>query len=218
MGSPFYLFALLLFGCGDFWEASEPQSAGTMTLQRDTIDLMVGDSFKIPVVFSPDSLSNQTVWWSIDGDEIIALHNDTVVAVEPGTTLVTATSVSDRLTSSCVVNIWPRWYDILHKYPYDMVIYANITIDGEPLGDDVYVGAFIGDELRGVAKKLEWNGHPYTLIRVWSDDEINILRFRYYIPKTATMVEDKYRMLFTAHDIYGTPSNPFDINLGTLIQ
>jgi len=210
---PFYLFTFSLFSCGDYWEAGDPKSAGTMTLARDTIDLMVGDSFKIPVTFSPDSLSNSEVWWDMDDEEIVTFRNDTIVAMQQGSTRVTATSVSDRLTSSCIVNVWPRWYDNPHRYPYDMVIYANITIDGEPIGDNVFVGAFINNELRGVARTTELNGHRYTVIRVWSENYTSYIRFRHYDPLTATMVEHDFTTFFIAHDTFGTPANPYDLEL-----
>lgn len=205
--------SLLLSNCGDFWEASEPQLAGSMTLQRDTIDLMVGDCFKIPVTFSPDSVSNHEVWWNIEDKEILAMRNDSVLAVQPGTTLVTATSVNNRLTSSCVVNVWSRWYDNPHKYPYDTVIYADITLDGEPIDDDIFVGAFWNDELRGVAKKIESQGRKYTIIRVWSPiPEDEVIFFRHYDPKKAVMVRHNFWILFTGNS-YGTPSNPYEIDL-----
>ncbi len=198
--------------CGEFWDGGDPVIR-TMTLARESIDLMVGDRYSIPVIFSPDALPNDAVWWTTEDTEIASFDDNDVVALKEGTTTAYAMSAVDRLEASCTVNVWPRWYTNPNDYPYDMVIYANIMLNGEPIDDDVYVGAFIFDELRGVAQRLERNGHKYTVIRVWSDSESGeVIFFKYYDPKIAMMVELDYMVPFT-ENAYGSPSNPIDIEL-----
>ena len=204
----------LTTSCGEFWEGGDPVTERDMTLGRESIDLMVGDRYQIPVLFDPEKLPNDGVWWTTDNSDMATFDdNDAVVGLSEGTTTAYAMSVIERLEATCTVNVWPRWYANPNNYPYDMVIYANITVNGEPIDDDVYVGAFISGELRGVAERLERKGHPYTVIRVWSDTESgDVVFFRHYDPKTAMMVKHDFMVPFTENP-YGSPSNPIDIEL-----
>ena len=216
-GVVFVTFQLLccatFVGCGDFWEGGDPVSATSMTLGRDTIDLMVGDRFKIPVMFAPGEPANHSVWWDMDNEDVAVMAHDTVVAMTEGTTTAYAVSVSNQLEASCVVNVWPRWLDPYSEYPYDMVVYADITLYGQPAADDIYVGAFWGNELRGVARAMESQGRHYTVIRIWSDNERgDILTFRHYDPDSARMVNHQAQLIFTGGAV-GTPSEPYGLAL-----
>ena len=203
----------LTTSCGDFWDGGDPVQARNMMLGRESIDLMVGDSYRIPVLFDPEELSNDGIWWTTDDSDIAIFVDDAVVGMSEGTTIAYAVSAVNRQEAECVVNVWPRWYSNPYNYPYDMVIYANITLNGEPIGDDIYVGAFIFGELRGVAERLERKGHKYTVIRIWSDSEFGeAIYFKHYDPKTATMVEHDLCIPFTLNS-YGSPSYPIDIEL-----
>ncbi len=216
MGSPFYLFALLLFGCGDFWEASEPQSAGTMTLPRKAVTLMVGDKYKIPVVFEPDSLSNHQVWWSVEYASIVSFSNDSVVGVNEGLSWVYAVSVSDRLMDSCLVNVLPTAYVNPHQYPYDMVIYADVTVHGKKYTkadeDSLLICAYSFDELRGIGKMREWNGKPYMEIRIWNPfrDSGKIALRCYYRGKA--LVEQYHKILDFDGETHGSLSDLYPLN------
>ena len=208
------LFALCLASCGDFWDGGAPVAARKMTLGRQVVDLMVGDHFNIPVFFEPDELSNHSVWWTVDDTDIATMDDNTLIAVNEGTTTVWAMSVSDRQEASCIVNVWPRWYENRRSYPYDMVIYANITLNGEPIDESIYVGAFINGELRGVAKRYEDSGRMITYIRVWDDMMFgNVIYLKFYNPEIASMVEvNDFWMPFNGNSV-GLPSSPIDIEL-----
>ena len=207
------LWVVGLASCGEYWTAGDPVDAGKMTLARESIDLMVGDSYEIPVIFEPQELSNDAVSWMMDNTSIATVYNGMVKAVAEGTTTVYALSVSNMLTATCQVNVWPRWFNNPHNYPYDMVVYANITLHGQPLPDNAYLGAFIHGELCGVAQTQEWNGHRYTYIRIWNDQPSGgIITFRHYDPTTATMQEHRFWMDFDG-DVHGKPSIPYDIEL-----
>lgn len=203
----------LLTACGEYWDGGDPVASRKMTLGRDTIDLMVGDQYSIPVYFEPDNLSNRSVWWQIDDSEIANVEDNVITAVSEGSTTVWAMSVSDRQTASCNIKVWPRWYVNTRSYPYDTVIYANITIDGEPVGDDIFIGAFCKGELRGVAEKREIQGHTCTIIRVWSSQRYGeVIYFRHYDPHHARLVRHDFWLPFTGNS-FGSPSEPYEIEL-----
>lgn len=182
---PFYLFTFLLLSCGDFWEGGDPSTARTMTLQRKMVNLMVGDRYKIPVLFTPDEVSNQAVWWQAYDTDVATFENDSLVALSEGYTRIYAMSVSDRLQDSCLVNVFPKIYLNPRNYPYDMVIYADVTIHGHQYtkaDEDAYIiGAYVNNELRGIGKMREWQGKPYMEIRVWSPlPDFDVFRLRCY--------------------------------------
>lgn len=168
-------FGFLLSSCGDYWEGGTPTSAGTMTLPRKVMSLMVGDKYKIPVVFSPDTVSNHAVWWSAEDASIVSFSNDSVVGMSEGLSRVYAVSVSDRLKDTCLVNVVPKAYVNPHNYCYDMVIYADVSIHGKKYTktdeDSLIIAAYVDNELRGIGKMREWQGKPYMELRIWSPFE-----------------------------------------------
>ena len=162
----------LLVACGEYWEGGEPVAARKMTLGRKVVNMVVGDRYRIPVFFEPDTLSNRAVFWQTEDNEIALVENDTVVAVNVGLTRAYALSVSDRQTDSCWVNVLPPMYINSKLYPYDMVIYADVTIHGHHYTqadeDSLIIAAYSGDDLRGIGKMRQWNDKDYMELRIWS--------------------------------------------------
>lgn len=169
---PFYLLALLplLSSCGDYFEFDHQAAveAGEMILGRDQVYLLVGDEFTIPVTITPETLSNQEVFWYSENDDVITVENGTLKAVGEGTSIITAISVSEQLKATCTVHVLRPWQITPWEYPRDMVIYAKVTIHGSPADESTIVAAFCGDELRGVGEIKETNGIRYMVIRVYS--------------------------------------------------
>ncbi len=182
---PLLLLVLLplLASCGDFYEFDQQEAieAGEMTLGRESVDLMVGDRFEIPVSFQPATLSNEEVFWQSSNENVITVENGVISAVGEGTAVITAISVSRQYQASCTVNVHQQWSFNPYNYAYDMVFYADISVHGEKFSDDMYVAAVCDDEIRGIAQLKEYNGTPYILIRVYSNftqgDEI---KFKVY--------------------------------------
>ena len=98
----------VLLSCGDYWDGGEPVAARKMTLGRRVVNMLVGDRYRIPVLFEPDTLSNRSVWWQTEDKDIAIVENDTVIGISEGLTLAYAMSVSDRQTDSCWVNVLPE--------------------------------------------------------------------------------------------------------------
>ena len=164
---------LILTSCGELfdYDTSDPSAASTMTLGRHSVDIMVGDRYEIPTIFSPEELSNRTVYWQSADNSIVAFENNTIIGMAVGTTMVKAISVSEQLEDSCKVNVIPRWELHTDGYPYDMVIYADVQVHGAPPTDDMMIGAVCDGELRGIGVRQSHNGVSYMVIRVWSPFE-----------------------------------------------
>ncbi len=171
---PLYLLTLLplLTSCGDFFEYDQTEAipAGEMVLGRESVDLIVGDRYEIPVSFSPEILSNKEVYWFSNNHDIVDFEDNTLVAVGEGKAIVTAISVSGQYKAICTVNVYPQWNLSVFHLPYDMVLYGDITIKGRPMDDNMTLLAYIDGKLSGVSQQKESNGIKYIVLRIFSEE------------------------------------------------
>lgn len=108
-----------------------------------------------------------------------------------------------------------RWNVNIHDYQYDMTIYAQV-MDGEVAITDytnLEVGAFVGDECRGIAEvqQAKKDGQTYTWlsIRVKSNASSGEnITFRMYDSARQRESAIKEQIPFTAWGLVGMPSNP----------
>lgn len=205
----------LTTSCGEFWEGGDPVPAREMRLPRKVINLMVGDSYEIPVEFSPDDVSNSEVWWQTGDEDIAEMRNGLVVGVSEGLTKAYAMSVSDRLQDSCLVHVFPGTYLNPNEYPYDMVIYADVTIHGHKYTaedeESLIIAAYNNYELRGIGKMREWNGKPYMEIRIWSPFEYGDWIDLMCIYRGRSLIELFPDILQFDGETHGTLSNLFPL-------
>ena len=168
------LALLVLTSCGDFWE-SEPAAMVTaqqMQLERRLVTLVEGDRYVIPVSFTPDSLHNATVYWESMDTAVVRFVDDTLHAVAQGLTQAVAFTTIDRLRDTCWVQvIGPMSYEY-GRYANDMLVYASVDVRGKHLTvdncDSLVIGAFVGDQLRGVGRMLRERDIDYMALRVES--------------------------------------------------
>ena len=207
----------LLCSCGEYWDGGEPVAARKMTLGRRAVNLMVGDRYRIPVIFQPDTLSNRSVFWMTEDEDVAVVENDTVVGLSQGLTRAYALSVSDLQTDTCWVNVLPAMYLNPKAYPYDMVIYADVTIHGHKYTtadeDSLIIAAYCFDELRGIGKMREWKGRDYMEIRVYSPQiDGSPVSLRCYYRGKGLVEVFRNRFEFNG-EAYGTLSNLIQLML-----
>ena len=204
------VLCVALSSCGEFFEPTEATMPTTMTLSSHDVTLMVGDTCIIRPLFTPDSISNQAVFWMTADQQVARFLNiDTLVAVTQGSTQAIAISVTDyHKADTCRVSVISRW-DLTANfdYPEDMVIYADIRVHGQPVSDDMLIGAFCGNELRGLGKTMERSGVRYTLIRVWGPYAMSneTIVFRCYDRRRYTLEEFSEALSFDGES-HGSPS------------
>ncbi len=178
-----YLLALMpllgLTSCGEFFEMGgepDPWDGVTMKVLNDSCCVMVGDSMPLRAEFSPYTPNNSPIYWNTADTTYFKILNDTLVARREGNFKVTAIAGNGRLVDTCRVFVIDRWQiDRLEfSNPYDMVIYADITVDGEEWDDSTMtIAAFLdNDECVGIAEKREWKGIGYTVLRCWTWTEM----------------------------------------------
>ena len=183
---------LTLTSCGELFDNDDAIAPVVMTLESHDITLMLGDSCVLRPIFTPDSISNKAVFWlSTDNTVAQFAGNDTIVGVALGSCDAIAIAVTDyRQTDTCHVNVVEPWTFSPYEYFYDMVVYADITVNGEPLTDDMTVAAFANSELRGIGEQRVDHGIAYTYIRLYSyNDYGDVVSFKCYDRRTHHMYD-----------------------------
>lgn len=203
---------LLLASCGDILEIPETIKPTEMTLDRHRLVVMVGDSVRVSPLFQPDSISNFSVWWQMADEETATVRNGMVYGRQLGNTILRAKSVLNELTDSCAIIVIDNWSSFRHDfYRYDMVVYAHITKDGNPLPDNMSVAALCGDEVRGIGIRRNIHDIDYWEIRVYSNKpDGEIIHFVGYQPGMGTT--DFATSLPFDEEAHGTLSNLFIIS------
>ena len=183
-----------------------------MELSKSSIIIMEGDSILLQAAFEPADIYNKSVYWKSDNPEVASIRNGVLTGVNMGKTLIHAISVTDELTDSCVVEVFPRWSVSAKNYRYDMPVYADVTISGERLNDRMVVGAYCGDELRGVGIMQEAYGVRYLSLRTYSNEPSGeTISFRCYHRDTICFVDLKETVKFNTNKPVGTLSNLFQL-------
>lgn len=117
--------------------------------------------------------------------------------------------------SAQVGRIWECDY---RQYEMDMPVYVTITNMGSPIENvnNFQVGAFVGDECRGVATAPMVYGSPSCyMLRTWANTDGEKLTFRLYSLKSkkeyTCSVSDS--IIFQAQRIKGSVSNPIVLDV-----
>lgn len=167
------LMLFIVSSCGIIeLDEGEETTAVSMRLERDTICVMVGDTFHVDPVFSPDTVCVKDLYWThSDTTGIVSIKDNLIIAEKEGITTVSVVSVLDRLSAECRVQVLPIWDEhmTVSKYPYDMVIYADVTFDGKPFDPETMtVAAFSSGQCRGIGEMHESHGIKYMVLRIYS--------------------------------------------------
>lgn len=172
---------LQLTSCGIMELDEQEQIVATeMMLGRDSVYIMVGDDFTIQPTFKPDSVSVNDIFWRSSDSKVVSVEDGHLVGQSEGTVWVYATSVSRQLEDSLVVVVMPLWQEPSRLYPYEMIVYANVTIGGQPFDPETQMlGAFVDDEMRGIGTLMKWKDKSYVRFRIGSD-------IAYYDPDGST--------------------------------
>ena len=148
------------------------QIAAQMKLNFDTAYVYKGYTLNVIPVFEPDSLNITDLYYTSGDSTVVEVNMLTgkIVAVGAGWTKLYAESVSARIKDSCTVCVMEPWDVTQAEYPYETVFYADMTVKGEPLNDNMVVAAFVGDECRGIGEALEFHGISLMQMRVGGED------------------------------------------------
>lgn len=163
-------FSAVLCACGDLFEFEGNTLVGSkITLDRHSLYLMAGDTYQLKATFDPDTVRNKAIYWMSNNVSVARFDNGVLVAVGEGETTVTGISIEQESTDTCHVVVGYEWGQINPMlYPFDMVVYADITVNGQPLKEGMQVGAFVDNELRGAGVQREFHSVKCTELRIYS--------------------------------------------------
>lgn len=226
-------FSVALTSCGDLFEfEGETSELNSIELDTHSLYLMAGDTYKFSVTFTPDVLRNNAIYWISDDPSIASFEDGVLLANSAGETDITGFSVEHQCADKCHVVVGYEWFmpDATY-YPFDMVVNANITVNGQPLTENMQVGAFVGGQVRGIGVQRQFFGVNFTELRVYSPlkpygpnenlyplypDDVPFapekVVFRVYDPDTRKMYESPDTLTFDGMT-HGYPSNLYRIAL-----
>lgn len=212
------LLSLLSVSCGiiDMEIDEGGQIAYDMHLKHDTVYVMVGDTFVLEPVFFPDSVSNRELLFLSEDESVVALVNDTVIAMAEGETSVVGLSVHNGLSDTCMVYVMAPWVLNANDYSDDMVVYATATIDGKPFDPTkMSIAAFAGSEMRGKGEVITIGDRQLLRFRIYSylnyDSDISedpeYIRFKCHDRENMTLITLPQYIIFDG-ETHGSPSEP----------
>lgn len=215
---------IALTSCGDFFildDSPDEWDGVTMTALNDSACLMVGDTLALQCEFLPMNPNGSSVFWTSSDPMCAMVTNDSLLAITPGKMEVRAINATGRLSDTIQVKVIERWKneDFSFVHPSDMVIYADITVDEMPWDSEtMIVGAFIRDELAGVAVKREAYGITYAEIRIWAlaDEAVGSVKLQCYDRRNKRLYVSLDDIEFNAYRTIGTLSDLYPININTI--
>ncbi len=239
-GEAVLLLCLLCTSCGllDYdLDGNPDEVAASMHLDRDTLYVMTGDRFTLTPIFDPDTVNISDLYFYTNRPNLLYFSSEGFEALETGWAMVYAESVSSRIKDSCAVCVLEPWVLALRSYPYETVIYAQVTVDGAPPTADMLVAAFCGNEVRDFARNVEAYGSTFSIFRAGSlyrytpddedpgfidddEDEDDVpwttqheyISIRAFDPTNHRLYTTRTRILFDGES-HGTPSHPLQIDL-----
>ena len=98
-----------------------------------------------------------------------------------------------------------------YDYQYDMTVYAKLVIDEADVSDytNYEIGAFVGDECRGLGQINSQGGYTWVYLRVRSNSASGeSVTFKVFDKTTGKVMRIEEKVDFTANGQVGQPSSP----------
>lgn len=209
----YLMFSAALCSCGliDIDVDTEGQPTRSMTLERDTIFVMVGEQFTLKPVFDPDTISNKAVLFISDDTDRVNVNDSQLTALSPGWVKVSCVSASGNFLDTCHVCVLPQWEVSEYDYPNDMLVFASVKINGAEPTNDMTVAALVGDEARAVGQWRTFDNSRYMVFRIWENMEQLIL-FGYYDRRNHVFDFFPQTLEFDG-ETHGSPLQPFVLKI-----
>lgn len=177
---------ITIVSCGlvDFEFDENLQDHYSMRLNKDTVYIMVGDTFSLSPVYTP-ALSNGDVFWAVS-DSVLTMEDNNIVASSVGSTYIKAFSSVQNLKDSCYIKVMPRWECSPYDFQDEMIVNAKVMVNGQLFDPKTMkVAAFVDDECRGVGVLKKYGDKEFVQFRIWGHlydgDNFESVRFRVYI-------------------------------------
>lgn len=163
------LGTLLVYSCGLLELDEDVRANASLHFDRDTIYCMAGEQFSLKPVVEPDTLADKSVFLMLSNDSVLTADNGILTCEQEGWVTVTAYHMLSMAMDSCHVFVIQPWNVDEFSYPYETVVYAQVTVDGKPFDPSTMrLAAYIDDQVRGLATVHDAHGITYVQLRVGS--------------------------------------------------
>ncbi|MGV8983120.1 cell wall-binding repeat-containing protein [Clostridium sp.] len=101
----------------------------SVSLNKTTDVLTLTGSDTLIATVYPTTATNQTVTWTSSNTNVVKVFNGVVVAISPGTTLITATTLDGYKSTSCMVTVNQAYTSISLNKTFDVLtLFGNDTL------------------------------------------------------------------------------------------
>lgn len=110
--------------------------AKSVTLNKDSITVKVGETVSLSFTIDPDDTKNKTVTWTSSVESIAKVNNGTISGINEGNCIITVKTKNGK-TDTCEVAVLPAGPDLQAIYnDYCTSTFASIASDGSYLSVD----------------------------------------------------------------------------------
>ncbi len=106
-----------------------------------------------------------------------------------------------------------QWKLEAENYQFNMSLLAQLTFDEGFVTENHVVGAFAGDECRGLAKPTIVNGELLFFVTLYSNLDSETITFKVLDTKTGKLSNAVESVVFKPNSIVGSPSNTYRLSL-----
>ena len=129
-----------------------------ISLDKDTLNLTVGDTLRLTATVMPENADDKTVVWTNDKPEVVRVNDEGMItAVAAGEAVVTATTANGK-TATCMVTVKPATVEVsgisLDKKTVDLTVGDTLQLTATVMPEDA-------DD-----KTVEWTSDKPEVVRV----------------------------------------------------
>ncbi len=111
-----------------------------ITMNSTVINLNVGDTQKLEATIKPENANNKNITWSSNNEDVAVINaSGVVIAISPGTSVITATTEDGNFKDICVVTVKENATAINELADAKFTLYPN------PVSDILNIEANIND-------------------------------------------------------------------------
>ena len=140
----------------------------SIAIDKETLELVEGDSATLTATVSPDNASDKTYAWTSSNPDVATVAEDgTVTAIAPGNTTITATSNDGGKTASCEVSVAKR-----------VIPVESVTLSGETsvTAGDTVTFTYTITPSDATVQDVKWSSSDESVIKVDADGTAVVLK------------------------------------------
>ncbi|MBQ9363706.1 MAG: carbohydrate-binding domain-containing protein [Bacteroidaceae bacterium] len=186
-------------------------NGGSVYLNGTEIDILVSGG----TVYE-ETDTTKCMGISVDADLVHTAGSVNILACGTDAYTYHVKGTTEVLADSFITNSIP-WTYTPYAYQYDMTAYVSLTVDGEAADYSQYaVGAFVGDECRGVAIFTTQEDYTWGEMRIRSNQaNEEVVTFKAYDLTTGDEYDCAETVDFVSQSVEGLPSSPFALSITT---